>query len=357
MNAPPNEPWNDAQVEKLVQFDEALRLGRDPCLGEAIADADVDEAQQFLRKLQSIWQRAPRKIGPYLLIRSLGQGSIGPCYLVEDRATRQSYILKVLWPDLSAQNQTRELLLQEAKALRVLRHVHVASVREGRAIGTFCYIVSEYSPGKSLAQWRRSHPQPIEWSVAALCVAKLAETLDAAHRQGIVHGNLKPANLFMPADTEVTSQNLHEVPVRIADFALAKTIQQARLPALSGLPWPMPQYLAPEQLSHRRRQAEPASDVYALGVLLYELLTGRSPVKGSTREEVFIQTRDANPPTPRQYRAEIPAELEALVLACLAKDPRARAASAQQLAASLRALVPVTANEQPAWWKQWLGWM
>jgi serine/threonine-protein kinase len=120
----------------------------------------------------------------------------------------------------------------------------------------------------------------------------------------------------------------------------------------------MPQYLAPEQLSNRRRPTEAATDLYALGVLLYELMTGRTPVKGTSRDEVLRQTTDFPPPSPRQYQPEIPAELEAIVKACLAKDPRSRPASARQLAESLRALAPpMQVDAQPAWWKNWLGWM
>ena len=357
MANPPDDPWSDARIEQLVRFDESLRLGRDPAPPAEASDAEVIQTQEFLRRLQTVWNRTAQKIGPYVLIRNLGQGSLGPCYLVEDGKTRRPYVLKTLWPDLGAQAAVRQLLLQETKALQQLVHVDIAALREVRAVGAFCCVVSEYCPGPSLAQWRRTKPQPLTWEVAAHCGAKLAEVFECAHRRGIVHGNLKPTNLFLPAEGEVTPQNLDTVVIRIADFGLAKVIQETRLPALGGLPWPMPQYLAPEQLSQRRRTTEPASDLYALGVLLYELLTGRSPVKGATREEVFTRTRETMPPPLRQYCTDAPQALDALVLACLDKHPRNRPATAQHLADSLRAILPALKPTQPAWWKQWLGWM
>lgn len=353
-----NDPWSDARIEQLVRFDESLRLGRDPATPDLPADPDVDQAQQFLRRLQTVWKRTAQKIGPYVLIRNLGQGSVGPSYLVEDAQTRQPFVLKTLWPDLSVQAALRQSLLAEATSLQQLSHVQIAGVREMRAAGGFCYIVSEYSPGPSLARWRRSKPQPLAWESATQTVARLAEVLECAHRRGIVHGNLKPTNLFLPPLGEFTPSNLHEAAIRIADFGLAKAILEARLPAQGGLPWPMPQYLAPEQLSSRRRATGPASDVYALGVLLYELLTGRAPVKGATREEISSNTRETMPPPVRQYRPEIPATIDALVQSCLEKDPRNRPATAQHLADELRIVLPALKEEaQPPWWKQWVGWM
>jgi serine/threonine protein kinase len=349
---------DDAQIDHLVQFDEALRLGRDPTPNPA-PDADLKRTEEFLVRLQSLWPRPSQRIGPYTLVRSLGQGTIGPCYLAEESATRRPAVLKILWPDLCANAQLQQRLLQEARAVEMVRGEGIAPLREVRSAGSVCVVVSEYSPGPSLAQWRLKMPQPLAWEFGLVLAARLADVLATAHAQGISHGNLKPSNIFLPADKELTPANLHEAPLRLAEFALAKAVHQARLSTQGAHPWPMPQYLAPEQISQRCRSAEPACDVYALGVLLYELLTGRSPVKVTTREDVFAQTRGNAPPPLRHYRTEIPREVDDLVLRCLAKHPRDRFASGKPLAEALHALVPMPAPEppQPAWWKQWLGWM
>lgn len=353
----PADPWRDSWIEQLAQFDEALRLGRDPARQES-ADSQVGQTQQFLLLLQSVWPRSAKKIGPYTLVRSLGQGTIGPSYLVEDPANRQPLVLKILWPELSGHEETRQQFLQDAKSAQRLKHAGIAEVREARDAGPLCIVVSDYCAGLSLSQWRRRTPQPIAWEIAAGLIVRLADILEFAHGEGIAHGNLKPSNIFLAHEAEITSSNLYEATPRIGDFALAKAVQQTRLPSQGGLAWPSPQYLAPEQLQHRARPAEPACDLYALGVLWYDLLTGRCPVKGTTRAEIVARFQDGAVPPPRQYRPEVPIAIESLVLQCLQRKPRERPASARLLADALRALLsPVTAPEaRRAWWKQWLGW-
>jgi serine/threonine-protein kinase len=350
---PPDDLANDARVKQLVQFDEALRLGREP-LAKGAVDPELKETQDFLRRLQATWKRTPQRIGPYLLIRSLGQGAFGPTYFAED-AARQPFVLKTLWPDLSGNESTLQRLLNEAKIVSDLRHAGIAELKTVSSPGTLFYAVWEYLPGRSLAEWRLRRPQPLAWPVAAQTVAKLADILDAAHTRGIVHGNLKPTNLFLAPGAEATPINLHEISIRIADLGLAKVILQSRVP---GLPWPMPQYLAPEQLGQRGQAAEPASDIYALGVLLYELLTGRLPIKGQTRDEMVRALRETTPPAPCQLGVDLPVDLDALAMKCLHRDPRQRPVSARQLVEALRALIPIVEETpKPAWWKQWLGWM
>jgi eukaryotic-like serine/threonine-protein kinase len=355
MTAPLNEPWDDSWVEQLVKFDEALRLGHQPIADSSIAP-ELEEAEQFLRRLQSIWPRQPKKLGPYTLVRSLGQGTIGPTYLVEDPADQRLYVLKVLWPELGEHETLRRQLTQAAQTAPLLRRAELATIREVRQAGSLWLVVLQHCPGLSLTQWRRAHPHPLPWEAVAASIAQLAQTLDAVHRLATAHGNIKPSNLFLP-HAETPPGSLAETTLRIADFGIAGAIQQARLPSRTTLAWPAPHYLAPEQLQHRSRGAEPASDLYALGVILYELLTSRSPVTGATREELLAQIRDAIPVPPRQRRTDLPEALDAVVMRCLRHDPAERPASAQQLAESLRELLPDGKKESPAWWKQWLGWM
>ncbi len=337
----PTDPLDDAQVEKLVRFDEALRLGKEPA-----ADPEIEPTQEFLRRLQSIWKRGAQRIGPYVIVGNLGQGSIGPAYLVEHSKSRERFVLKTLWPDLNANLMVQKIVIMAAQ--------RNASTKAIDTAGQVTYVVSEYNPGPSLAQWRLRNPQPLAWPVAVSTVAKLADSLEVAHGKNIVHGNFKPTNLFLPAEGNITPANLHETTIRIAEFGFATAVLRARLPAYGGLPWPMPHYLAPEQLSHRRSKTEPASDIYALGVLLYELLTGRAPVAGMTRDEVYRALRDGTPPPPSRHRADLPPELDALVLKCLDKKPAERPKSARHFAAALRVLTQE--KPRPAWWKQWFGW-
>lgn len=355
MTAPLNEPWDATWVEQLVKFDEALRLGHQPATDSSGAP-ELEETEQFLRRLQSIWPRQPKKLGPYTLVRTLGQGTIGPAYLVEDPADQQLYVLKVLWPELGEHEMLRRQLARAAQAAPLLRQTGLATIREVRQAGSLWLVVLPHCPGPSLAQWRRAHPHPLPWEAVAAAIAQLARTLDAVHRLATAHGNIKPSNLFLPhADTP--SNGLGEAPLRLADFGIAGAIRQAGLPSHATLAWPAPHYLAPEQLQHRVRGGEPACDLYALGVILYELLTSRSPVAGATREELLAQVRDTAPVPARQRRADLPEALDAVVMRCLRYSPKERPASAQELADSLQALLPHVKKEPLAWWKQWLGWM
>jgi serine/threonine-protein kinase len=349
-----NETHGDIWVRQLVDFDENLRLGRQPAPG-AEPDSRIDETCQFLLKLQAIWPRAPQKIGGYTLTRSLGQGTLGTTHLVEDTATRQAHVLKIVWPELCADPEALAQLQVESRLLSQLRHAQIAALREIRDAGALWCIVGEYCPGPSVADWRRAHPQPLAWPIVVRIIAGLADTLDVAHRHGVTHGNLKPANLFLPDTAPLQDERIHEFVLKVGDFALGTAAQPIALRSGSGLPWPTPEYLAPEQVRRRARAVEPASDVYALGVLAYELLTGRCPVKGATRDEIIAQIRASAPPLPRQFRPDLPRDLESLVLDCLKKDPRERPASAKILADALRALAkPVEPGPQPAWWQRWL---
>jgi serine/threonine protein kinase len=348
---------DDARIDHLVQFDEALRLGRDP-VPDPARDPELKQTEDFLVRMRSLWSRPMQRIGPYALMHSLGQGTIGPCYLAEESGTHRPAVLRILWPDLCANARLQQRLNRKAREAQLLRGDGIAVLREVRMAGAVCIVVSEYSPGPSLEQWRRKMPQPLRWECGLALAARLAEILETAHAQGLSHGNLKPSNIFLPGDNEVTPANLHQAPLRLAEFALAGAVQQARLSTQGAHPWPMPQYLAPEQISQRCRSAEPTCDIYALGVLLYELLTGRSPVHGTTREIVFAQTRGNAPPPLCHYSTEIPRPADDVVLRCLAKHPRDRFASGMPLAEALRALLPAAPLPKPApkaWWKRWLG--
>jgi len=355
-------PLEESSVEvshrqQLVDFDEALRLGRH-CDSELAGDPALRDTQDFLVYLQSVWQRKTKTIGKYTLIRNLGSGAIGPSYLVEDPQTKDKLVLRILWPDLNAQPATQKKILAEAKASQLLHQFNILNLRQARITGSVCMFVSAYNAGPSLAEWRSKHSAAIAWDAAVTVIANLADILEQAHAQGFTHGNLKPSNIFLLSDRAITPADIHQAPMCIGEFGLAKAVLQSRCRSVSGLPWPMPQYLAPEQLARGEMPADLASDLYALGVLLYELLTDRSPAVGATCEEILVQTRERLPTPPRKYRADIPEDVNDLVMKCLAKNPRQRHTSAKQFAEACRSLLPGAKEPRVAasWWKRWLPW-
>jgi serine/threonine protein kinase len=353
MTAPHDDDALESErIEQLVQFDEALRLGRQPD-SEAGADPEMRKTQDFLVLLQSVWQRRSQSIGPFAVIRMLGSGSLGPSYLVEHPKSKNPCVLRILWPDLHTRSEVRQQLLVEAKSVQFLKHPRILRLLQIQTADSCSMFVSDYSPGVSLSEWRQRQVSALPWRAVLGVVANIADILESAHQNGFIHGNLKPSNLFLACDIEVTLENLHQTAIQVGEFALAQAVLQSHLHAHNGLPWPMPQYLAPEQLVRREKSAEVSHDVYALGVLLYELLTNHSPALGASRDVVFAQTRDAPVTPPREICPSLPEEVSAVAMMCLHKQPKRRPGSAKSVADACRTILSGSA---PSWWRRWLNW-
>jgi hypothetical protein len=217
--------------------------------------------------------------------------------------------------------------------------------------------------GGSLANRTRGEPQPPP--DAARLVETLARAIEAAHQRGIVHRDLKPANILLAkggvASGGVVSgedgMTTHQSPLtthhpKIADFGLAKRSQGNGIGTISGAILGTPAYMAPEQASGDGRAVGPLVDVYALGVILYELLTGRPPFRGTTLYETLDQVRTREPVLPRHLQPKVPRDLETICLKCLQKEPRRRYPSALTLADDLRRFAvgePIAARPVSPW--------
>jgi tetratricopeptide (TPR) repeat protein len=312
---------------------------------------------------------APVTIGRFRILRELGSGGFGLVFLAHDPLLCREVALKVPRPDALASPELRRRFRQEAQAAAGLAHPNLVPVYEAGEAGPVCYIASAYCPGITLAEWLKRQTEPVPWRQAAQLVATLAGAVEHAHRRGVVHRDLKPGNILLRKDEGGRMKDESDrsdssfilppssfVPM-ITDFGLAK-VQAERCgdPTQSGAIVGTPSYMAPEQAAGISRYVGPAADVYSLGAILYELLTGRPPFQADTALEVLLLVRTEEPVPPARLRPKLPRDLQTICLKCLEKDPRRRYAGAQALADDLRRCLegePVHARPAPPWERAW----
>jgi serine/threonine protein kinase len=260
----------------------------------------------------------------YEIVEVLGRGGMGVVYRAQQTALQRPVALKMILAGASAGEHERQRFRTEAEAVARLHHPNIVQIYEVGEQNGCPYLALELVPGSSLAQQLDGTPLPPRR--AAQLVLALARAVQHAHQQGIVHRDLKPANVLLTP----------EGTPKIADFGLAKRLDADLGQTQTGAVLGSPSYMAPEQAEGRRHDIGPAADVYALGALLYELLTGRPPFKGETLLETLEQVRTREPLPPRVLQPKLPRDLETICLKCLEKQPGHRYPSAEVLAADLQ---------------------
>jgi WD40 repeat protein len=310
-----------------------------------------------------ISSQLPAAIGRFRIGRELGRGGFGIVFQAYDPQLGREVALKVPRAEVVFTPELRERFLREARAAAILDHPNLVPVFDAAEVGPVCYIASAYCPGTTLDAWLKARTEPVPWREAAALVATLAEAVQHAHSQRVVHRDLKPSNVLLQIAGTMDGQsvletNLHSAVPKITDFGLAKfdslepdTVAR-QYETRSGAILGTPRYMAPEQAVGKPQAVGPAADIYALGAILYEVLTGRPPFVAESVLDTLEQIRSHEPLPPRRLRPKLPRDLETICLCCLQKEPGKRYASAAALAEDLRRYLagePIRARPVRAW--------
>ncbi len=305
----------------------------------------------------------------YDLLEELGRGGMGVVYKARDRRLQRLVALKMVLAGAHVGAAGLARFRAEAEAVAKLSHANIVQIYETGEHEGRPYFSLELVDGGSLEQ--RILESPATPLAAAAFVETLARTMAVAHERGIVHRDLKPANILLAKMGSGSSivksrdSDSHTLPAdhwsrstipKIADFGLAKQVDDDSSQTKSGTIMGTPSYMAPEQAAGKNREIGPGADIYSLGAILYEMLVGRPPFKAGNPIDTIRQVIEQEPVPPRQLEPRVPHDLETICLKCLEKEPARRFATALDLADDLRRFVlgdPIHARPTPTWERAW----
>ncbi len=338
----------DPLLDLLVRWEELRKHGKDVTAEELCPDDPSlhEPLRQRIRQRLRVHalldtggaaetrpEREPEsvRVAGYEILSELGRGGMGVVYKARQTDLDRVVALKVIRSGGASAGELARFRT-EARALAGLRHPNILQIHElGTHDGDRPYLALEYAGGGNLARSLAGSPR--EPRAAAALAETLARATHAAHQCGIVHRDLKPANVLLTDDGTP----------KVADFGLAKSFGGGSSQTRTGEVMGTPSYMAPEQAEGRLRDIGPATDVYALGAILYELLTGRPPFRGATPLDTLEQVRFQEPLPPSQLQPKLPRDLETVCLKCLQKEAGLRYGSALALADDLRRFL----NDEP----------
>ncbi len=330
-------------------------------IAEEVAQTNALDAPEISASLSDSPAEAslPLRIGDYELLEEIGRGGMGVVYRARQRSLGRIVALKMLLDSPAISTEDLQRFRSEAKAAARLDHPNIVPVYETGEYQDRPYFSMKLIEGPTLAQLALAGPLPVRQAVRY--VQKVAEAVHHAHQHGILHRDLKPSNVIVDKQDQpyvtdfglakrVPATAIESVPETSAWFS-SEGQQSAWRSSLTG-PGAIvgtPSYMPPEQAAAGRGQLSPASDVYSLGALLYFLLTSRPPFQASNPVDVLLQVLERDPVSPRLLNPNVDADLEAICLKALQKQPRMRYATAAELAADLRAYLdgrPVTVRSR-----------
>jgi tetratricopeptide (TPR) repeat protein len=309
----------ERQIDAVRQMNQLANADPSNVSGN-LTKQDLDESTTLPGPAE--WGVGPTAVPGYEIAKEIGRGGMGVVYRARQVGLNRIVALKMILAGSHAGESALSRFRTEAEAIARLQHPHIVQVFEVGQCTGLPYLALEYCGGGSLAQKLSGAPLPP--SEAAALVETLAEAMQSAHERGVLHRDLKPGNVLFTQGG---------VP-KITDFGLARKLdEQGR--TSTGDVMGTPSYMAPEQAQGEVRETGPATDVYALGAILYECLTGRPPFKAATPVETVMQVIHEEVVAVRALQPKTPRDLETICLKCLRKQPRDRYRSANELAEDL----------------------
>jgi serine/threonine-protein kinase len=318
-----HQPDREKLLRNHPNLDSALR-----CIEalEALAPEDPEEEpaeEPNSSSLSSIFSKLPCDFGAFQLEEEIGRGGMGVVYKARQTELDRTVAIKMILDSHLASEEHVRRFHEEAKAAARVQHSNIVHIHEVGQWHDQHYFVMEYIDGASLAH--KVAQGEVDAEDAARLVYRVARAVDHLHRQGIIHRDLKPSNILIDEDGEP----------HVTDFGLAKIFRTDSESTATGVILGTPSYMAPEQAAGSSEEVGPLSDVYSLGAILFELLTGRPPFREQRPLDTVMKVLSGEPPLLRSLNRKVPRGLELVCLKCLAKNPGDRYPSAAALADEL----------------------
>ncbi|TWU29492.1 serine/threonine-protein kinase [Bythopirellula polymerisocia] len=334
----------DALRQFLEDHERLMRLARSWRSDAPVNDNELNAASRFnSEKVKSSFHQYPRRecdpagqtaifethcsglgqFGDYELLHEIARGGMGVVYKARQVSLNRIVAIKMILQNRLQESEDIERFRLESQAIAKLTHPHIVVIHDVGQNGEQHYFSMEFVAGQSLAELIRRGS--LTKQKAAEYVEQVARAVHFAHEHGVIHRDIKPSNVLIDENDRA----------RVTDFGLAKHIDRGEQLTVTGQLLGTPAYMAPEQITSRRGVIGPSCDVYGLGVLLYESLTGQPPYRGRDHIDTLLQILECDPPEPRQLNPQIPRDLELICLKSLEKDPKHRYASAAEVADDL----------------------